>query len=64
MENESTYQAMQAVAPGRLERVRKFVRDPGPGEVRMRVEGLRRMPFGCSYRGGCAANRLAARAGP
>ena len=38
MENEPTYQAMQAVAPGRLEFVRKLVRDPGPGEVRIRVE--------------------------
>jgi len=26
----STYQAVQAVAPGRLELVRKPIRDPGP----------------------------------
>jgi alcohol dehydrogenase, propanol-preferring len=38
MENSSTYQAVQAVAPGRLELVRKPIRDPGPGEVRIRVE--------------------------
>jgi len=38
MENASTYQAVQAVAPGRLELVRKPIRDPGPGEVRIRVE--------------------------
>ena len=38
MESASTYQAVQAVAPGRLELVRKPIRDPGPGEVRMRVE--------------------------
>ncbi len=38
MESESTYKAVQAVAPGRLELVRKPVLDPGPGEVRMRVE--------------------------
>ena len=38
MENLSTYQAVQAVAPGRLELVRKPIRDPGPGEVRIRVE--------------------------
>jgi hypothetical protein len=33
MESASTYQAVQAVAPGRLELVRKPIRDPGPGEV-------------------------------
>ena len=38
MENSSTYQAVQAVAPGRLELVRKPIRDPGPGEVRIRIE--------------------------
>lgn len=38
MESTSTYKAVQAAAPGRLELVRKPVRDPGPGEVRMRVE--------------------------
>src|SRR6266851_6166037 len=38
MESTSTYQAMQAVAPGRLELVRKPIRDPGLGEVRVRVE--------------------------
>src|SRR5580693_7186237 len=38
MEGESTYRAVQAVAPGRLELVRKPIRDPGPGEVRIRIE--------------------------
>jgi propanol-preferring alcohol dehydrogenase len=38
MESTSTYQAVHAVAPGRLELVRKPIRDPGPGEVRIRVE--------------------------
>jgi alcohol dehydrogenase, propanol-preferring len=38
MESATTYQAVQAVAPGRLELVRKPIRDPGPGEVRIRVE--------------------------
>jgi alcohol dehydrogenase, propanol-preferring len=38
MENASTYQAVQAVAPGRLELVRKPIPDPAPGEVRIRVE--------------------------
>src|SRR5271155_2273302 len=38
MESTSTYQAVQAVAPGRLELVRKPIRDPGPDEVRIRVE--------------------------
>ncbi len=38
MESASTYQAVEAVAPGRLELVRKPVRDPAPGEVRIRVE--------------------------
>jgi alcohol dehydrogenase, propanol-preferring len=38
MESASTYQAVQAVAPGRLELVRKPIRDPGPGEVRIRIE--------------------------
>src|SRR5271170_5386352 len=38
MESASTYQAVQAVAPGRLELVRKPIRDPGPGEVRIRVD--------------------------
>jgi propanol-preferring alcohol dehydrogenase len=37
-ESASTYQAVQAVAPGRLELVRKPIRDPGPGEVRIRIE--------------------------
>src|SRR5262249_28753921 len=34
----STYQAVQAVGPGRLELARKPLRDPGPGHVRIRVE--------------------------
>src|ERR1700680_4140725 len=38
MESTSTYQAVQAVAPGRLELARKPIRNPGPGEVRIRVE--------------------------
>jgi len=38
MENSSTYQVVQAVGPGRLELGRKPIRDPGPGEVRIRVE--------------------------
>jgi alcohol dehydrogenase, propanol-preferring len=38
MENASTYRAVQASAPGRLELVRKPIRDPGPGHVRIRVE--------------------------
>ena len=38
MESASTYRAVQAVAPGRLELVQKPIRDPGPGEVRIRVE--------------------------
>jgi propanol-preferring alcohol dehydrogenase len=38
MESASTYKAVQAVAPGRLELVRMPIRDPGPGEVRIRVE--------------------------
>ncbi len=38
MESASTYQAVQAIAPGQLELVRKPLRDPGPGEVRIRVE--------------------------
>ena len=38
MESASMYRAVQAVAPGRLELVRKPIRDPGPGEVRIRVE--------------------------
>jgi propanol-preferring alcohol dehydrogenase len=38
MESASTYQAVQAAAPGRLELVRKPIRDPGPDEVWIRVE--------------------------
>jgi propanol-preferring alcohol dehydrogenase len=38
MESVSTYQAVQAVAPGRLELVRKPIREPESGEVRIRVE--------------------------
>src|SRR6516164_8761950 len=38
MESASTYQAVQAVAPGRLELVRKTLLAPGPGQVRIRVE--------------------------
>src|SRR5262245_51695663 len=38
MGSASNYRAVQAVAPGRLELVRKPIRDPGPGEVRIRVE--------------------------
>jgi propanol-preferring alcohol dehydrogenase len=38
MEGASTYQAVQAVGPGRLELARKPLRDPGPGHVRIRVE--------------------------
>jgi propanol-preferring alcohol dehydrogenase len=38
MESASTYQAVQAVGPGRLQLARKPLRDPGPGQVRIRVE--------------------------
>src|SRR5580658_1595882 len=38
MESDSTYRAVQAVAPGRLELVRKPIREPGAGEVRIRIE--------------------------
>jgi alcohol dehydrogenase, propanol-preferring len=38
MDSAPNYQAVQAVAPGRLELVRKPIRDPGPREVRIRVE--------------------------
>jgi len=38
MESTQTYRAVQAVAPGRLELIRKPLRDPGHGQVRIRVE--------------------------
>ncbi|MDB5395517.1 MAG: alcohol dehydrogenase [Rhodospirillales bacterium] len=38
MEAASTYRAMQAVGPGRLELTEKALQTPGPGEVRIRVE--------------------------
>ena len=38
MESASAYQAVHAVAPGRLELARKPLRDPGPGQVRIRLE--------------------------
>jgi hypothetical protein len=38
MESASTYRAVQAAAPGRLKLVRTPIRDPGPDEVRIRVE--------------------------
>jgi alcohol dehydrogenase, propanol-preferring len=38
MESASTYQAVQAVAPGRFELVRKPFREPDAQEVRVRVE--------------------------
>jgi hypothetical protein len=40
MESASTYQAVEAVAPGRLELARKPVRDPGPSEARIRHGGM------------------------
>src|ERR1700726_3965399 len=38
MEVESTYRAVQAVSPGRLELTEKTLHAPGPGKVRIRVE--------------------------
>src|SRR6516165_12067864 len=38
MESASTYRAVQAVGPGRLELAQKPLRDPGPSQVRIRVE--------------------------
>lgn len=38
MESASTYRAVHVVAPGRLELVQRPIRDPGAGEVRIRVE--------------------------
>lgn len=38
MEVASTYRAAQAVSPGRLELTRKLLREPGPDQVRVRVE--------------------------
>ena len=38
MEAASTYRAVQAVGPGRLELTEKTFQAPGPGKVRIRVE--------------------------
>src|SRR5215472_9850704 len=38
VESASTYRAVQATGPGVLELVRKPLRDPGPAQVRARVE--------------------------
>jgi propanol-preferring alcohol dehydrogenase len=38
MEVASTYRAVQAVSPGRLELTGKDLKPPGPGQVRIRVE--------------------------
>ena len=38
MEAGSTYRAVQAVSPGRLELTEKTLQPPGPGKVRIRVE--------------------------
>ena len=38
MDGKETYQAVQAVGPGRLELTRKPIQEPGPDEVRVRVE--------------------------
>src|SRR6202040_4194745 len=38
MEAASTYRAVQAVSPGRLELTEKTLHAPGPGKVRIRVE--------------------------
>jgi propanol-preferring alcohol dehydrogenase len=38
MEAASTYRAVQAVSPGRLELTEKTMQAPGPGKVRIRVE--------------------------
>src|SRR5438309_8063514 len=38
MEVGSTYRAVQAVSPGRLELTEKTLHAPGPGKVRIRVE--------------------------
>jgi alcohol dehydrogenase, propanol-preferring len=35
---DNTYRAVQAVGPGRLQVVRKPLTDPGPDQVRIRVE--------------------------
>jgi alcohol dehydrogenase, propanol-preferring len=64
MESTSTYQAMQAVAPGRLELVRKPIRDPGLGEVRVRVEACGVCHSDAGTRGRYVSNRLAAGARP
>lgn len=33
-----TYRAVQAIAPGQLELTEKPLVDPGPGQIRLRVE--------------------------
>jgi len=38
LEIKSTYRAVQAVSPGRLELTQKTLQAPGPGKVRIRVE--------------------------
>ncbi|MCP3712133.1 alcohol dehydrogenase [Paraburkholderia sp. CNPSo 3274] len=38
MELRSTYRAVQAVSPGRLELTQKTLQAPGPGKVRIRIE--------------------------
>jgi propanol-preferring alcohol dehydrogenase len=38
MDGTDTYQAVQAVGPGRLELTRKPIQEPGPDHVRIRVE--------------------------
>jgi len=64
----STYRAVQAVSPGRLELTQKTLQAPGPGKVRIRVEacgvchsnhGITRLreKYGRACRGGLLARR-------
>jgi hypothetical protein len=58
MGSASNCRAVQAVAPGRLELVRKPIRDPGPGEVRIREQKMIDRFIGELSFGGGAINQV------
>ena len=62
MESASTYRAVQAAARGKLEMTRKPLRDPGPEQVRIRVEACGVCHSELRHRGRSLSDRMAPRA--
>ena len=60
METATTYRAVHAVSPGRLELTEKTTQAPEPGKVRIRIEACGVCHSDSRHSGSSVSDRLAA----